>query len=146
LSTNDSDFARWKNEGLADDRMSLENGAVISQCTRWPLMIDPQLQGIKWIRNRIKNLRVVQLSQKRWLQTIIEAVQSGETVLIEGIGQVRSVTSYHAISSRNVMSHHFVVHRHEMFFRVVPECHSNITSLYMQCNTVGCGCNSGSRA
>ena len=53
----DSDFAKWKNEGLAADRISLENGAIVTQCSRWPLMIDPQLQGVKWIKGRVKNLK-----------------------------------------------------------------------------------------
>lgn len=84
---NDSAFAKWKNEGLAADRSSLENGAIITQCSRWPLMIDPQLQGIKWIRNRVKDLKVVQLSGKKWMRTICAAVSNGDTCMIEGVGQ-----------------------------------------------------------
>jgi len=87
ILANDSDFAKWKNEGLAADRVSLENGAIINRCSRWPLMIDPQLQGIKWIRNRVKNLKVVQLNTKRWMRKICEAVSNGDTVLIEGVGE-----------------------------------------------------------
>jgi ABC-type dipeptide/oligopeptide/nickel transport system ATPase component len=83
-----SDFARWKNEGLPADRMSLENGALMTQCTRWPLLIDPQLQGIKWLKNREgDNLQIVQIGQKRWLNTIVQAVQNGQTVVIENVGE-----------------------------------------------------------
>jgi dynein heavy chain len=32
--------------------MSTENATILTSCERWPLMIDPQLQGIKWIKNR----------------------------------------------------------------------------------------------
>jgi len=81
----DSDFAKWKNEGLAADRISLENGAIITQCSRWPLMIDPQLQGVKWIRNRFKDLRVVQTSQKKWLPAVLAAVSAGDACLIESL-------------------------------------------------------------
>ena len=48
--TNDAEVANWLNQGLPADRMSKENGAIITSCSRWPLIIDPQLQGIKWIR------------------------------------------------------------------------------------------------
>lgn len=34
------------------DRISVENGAVICNCKRWPLIIDPQGQGIKWLRQK----------------------------------------------------------------------------------------------
>jgi dynein heavy chain len=32
--------------------MSAENATVLTNSERWPLMIDPQLQGIKWIKNK----------------------------------------------------------------------------------------------
>lgn len=32
-------------EGLPADRMSTENATILTICERWPLMIDPQLQG-----------------------------------------------------------------------------------------------------
>jgi dynein heavy chain len=41
----DADIAQWSNEGLPGDRMSTENATVLTSCDRWPLMIDPQLQG-----------------------------------------------------------------------------------------------------
>jgi dynein heavy chain len=33
--------AGWKTEGLPADRISLENAAIITNCSRYPLMIDP---------------------------------------------------------------------------------------------------------
>ena len=30
--------------GLPADRISIENGAIITNCNRWPLIVDPQLQ------------------------------------------------------------------------------------------------------
>jgi len=40
-----SDQAGWNNEGLPADRMSLENASIVTSCKRYPLLIDPQLQG-----------------------------------------------------------------------------------------------------
>jgi len=42
----DADIAGWNNEGLPGDRMSIENATILTNCDRWPLMIDPQLQGM----------------------------------------------------------------------------------------------------
>eukprot|EP00904_Undaria_pinnatifida_P003150 jgi/Undpi1/12836/HiC_scaffold_7.g02503.m1 len=46
MLTSDSKVAEWQNERLPSDQISIENGGIITQCQRWPLMIDPQLQGI----------------------------------------------------------------------------------------------------
>ena len=34
------------------DNMSMENATILTNSVKWPLMIDPQLQSIKWIKNR----------------------------------------------------------------------------------------------
>ena len=52
IITDSGKNAKMMSEGLPADRMSLENGAIISLCTRWPLIIDPQEQGISWLRQR----------------------------------------------------------------------------------------------
>lgn len=44
LLADDAARARWGNEGLPTDPLSIENGAIITSAARWPLMIDPQLQ------------------------------------------------------------------------------------------------------
>uniref|UniRef100_A0A7S3JKK7 Uncharacterized protein n=1 Tax=Euplotes harpa TaxID=151035 RepID=A0A7S3JKK7_9SPIT len=80
--------AGWKNEGLPSDRVSLENASVIVSCSRWPLIIDPQLQGQKWIRGREGTaLNTLQLSQKGWMKKVEFAVTNGQILLIESIGQ-----------------------------------------------------------
>ena len=88
LLTDDATIAGWQNEGLPSDRMSTENATILTNCERWPLMIDPQLQGIKWIKNREgSELRIVRLGQRGYLDTIERAVSNGECVLIENIGE-----------------------------------------------------------
>lgn len=65
LLTDNATVATWQNENLPSDRMSTENATILTNCERWPLMIDPQLQGIKWIKTREgEELRVVRLGQK----------------------------------------------------------------------------------
>ncbi|KAI3360460.1 hypothetical protein L3Q82_002355 [Scortum barcoo] len=69
MLTDDATVAAWHNQGLPNDRMSTENAAILTTSERWPLIIDPQQQGIKWIRNRLgSELRVVQLGQKGYIR------------------------------------------------------------------------------
>uniref|UniRef100_A0A671UPK5 Dynein axonemal heavy chain 11 n=1 Tax=Sparus aurata TaxID=8175 RepID=A0A671UPK5_SPAAU len=86
MLTDDATVAAWHNQGLPNDRMSTENAAILTTSERWPLIIDPQQQGIKWIRNKLgPELRVVQLGQKGYLDVIEQALACGETVLIENL-------------------------------------------------------------
>jgi dynein heavy chain len=40
-------MAVWAEQDLPDDRFSKENAAIIEKASRWPLIIDPQLQASK---------------------------------------------------------------------------------------------------
>uniref|UniRef100_H2YYB5 AAA+ ATPase domain-containing protein n=1 Tax=Ciona savignyi TaxID=51511 RepID=H2YYB5_CIOSA len=86
LLTDEADIAAWNNEGLPSDRMSNENATILTNCQRWPLMVDPQLQGIKWIKNKYgKDLKVIRIGQRGYLDTIENALGVGDPVLIENI-------------------------------------------------------------
>ncbi|XP_078081541.1 dynein axonemal heavy chain 9 [Mustelus asterias] len=86
MLTDDADIAAWQNEGLPADRMSTENATILTNCERWPLMIDPQLQGIKWIKNKYgEDLRVVRIGQRGYLDIMEHALGAGEAVLIENL-------------------------------------------------------------
>jgi dynein heavy chain len=88
LLTDDATIAGWNNEGLPSDAMSTENATILTNSIKWPLMIDPQLQGIKWIKNRFgKSLTVIRLGQKNFLETVEECVSSGSVLLIENLGE-----------------------------------------------------------
>ena len=42
----DALVAGWVREGLPSDPTSIQNGTILTNSERWPLMLDPQLQGI----------------------------------------------------------------------------------------------------
>ncbi|KAI4543842.1 hypothetical protein MG293_006636 [Ovis ammon polii] len=86
MLTDDATIATWNNEGLPSDRMSTENAAILMHCERWPLMIDPQQQGIKWIKNKYgTDLKVTHLGQKGFLNDIETALAFGDVILIENL-------------------------------------------------------------
>ena len=88
LVTDDATVAGWNNEGLPSDRMSSENATILSTCERWPLMVDPQFQGIKWIKKKYGDaLKIVRLGAKGYLDTIERGVSNGDVVLIENMGE-----------------------------------------------------------
>ncbi|KAL2078484.1 hypothetical protein ACEWY4_026169 [Coilia grayii] len=88
MLTDDADIAAWSNQGLPSDRMSIENATILCNTERWPLIVDAQLQGIKWIKNKFgDNLKIIRLGQKGYLDVIELAVSNGDVLLIENIGE-----------------------------------------------------------
>lgn len=70
MLTDDATIAAWNNEGLPSDRMSTENATILTHCARWPLMIDPQQQGMKWIKNKYgTDLKVTHSGQKGYVKS-----------------------------------------------------------------------------
>uniref|UniRef100_A0A4X2M2C5 AAA+ ATPase domain-containing protein n=1 Tax=Vombatus ursinus TaxID=29139 RepID=A0A4X2M2C5_VOMUR len=88
MLTDDATVAAWNNEGLPSDRMSTENATILTHAERWPLMIDPQQQGIKWIKKKYgADLRILRLGQKGFLNAIENALAFGDVTLIENLDE-----------------------------------------------------------
>ncbi|OQR86425.1 dynein heavy chain [Achlya hypogyna] len=77
----------WNIMGLPADAFSTENGLFATMGRRWPLMIDPQGQANKWIKNMYKtaNLQIIKLSEKDFLRTLENAIRYGMPVLLENV-------------------------------------------------------------
>lgn len=77
----------WQNQGLPADDLSIENGIIMTSCIRAPLMIDPQSQANRWIKNMRKDmgLSVVKLTNQNFIRTLTLAIQSGGSLLIENV-------------------------------------------------------------
>ena len=82
-------IAGWVGEGLPSDRTSIENGTITCNSERWPLMCDPQLQGIAWIKEREakNNLQVVRMGAPKTADIMEKAIENGTSVLIENMGE-----------------------------------------------------------
>lgn len=58
--TDPTTVREWNIQGLPADSFSTENGIIVTRGTRWPLVIDPQCQAMKWIKMMEKqDLKVV---------------------------------------------------------------------------------------
>ena len=79
----------WNIAGLPADEVSVDNGVITKNTTRWPLAIDPQMQANKWIKNMEDQhgLRLIKLSDGRYLQTLEACVRNGNPLLLEDIGE-----------------------------------------------------------
>jgi len=52
LLVDDALVASWVRQGLPSDPTSVQNGTILTNSERWPLLMDPQLQGVLWIKER----------------------------------------------------------------------------------------------
>jgi len=80
---------QWNIDGLPTDSFSVDNGIIVFNARRWPLMIDPQGQANKWIRNMEKanNLQVIKLTDGNYLRALENSIQFGTPVLLENVGE-----------------------------------------------------------
>ncbi|XP_072807660.1 dynein axonemal heavy chain 6 isoform X4 [Vicugna pacos] len=79
------EIRQWNTDGLPRDLVSTENGILVTQGRRWPLMIDPQDQANRWIRNKEnKNgLKIVKLTDSNFLRILENSIRLGLPVLLE---------------------------------------------------------------
>lgn len=93
ILSDDAEICVWLHDGLQSDRMSIENGCIATSVHRWPLMVDPQLQGLDWIQHHAANARgtsnVVNISagQGDWVKKLAHATSNGFAVIITGISE-----------------------------------------------------------
>ncbi|XP_008412159.1 dynein heavy chain 12, axonemal [Poecilia reticulata] len=79
----------WNIAGLPSDSFSIDNGVIVSNSRRWPLMIDPQGQANRWVKNSEKenNLSVIKLTDGDYIRTLENCIQFGTPLLLENVGE-----------------------------------------------------------
>ena len=85
----------WQIHSLPTDQTSSENAVLcITSCessklSRWPLMIDPQGQAAKWIKaeQSRKGLKVIKMSDPKYIQKLSQAICNGTPILIDDVGE-----------------------------------------------------------
>uniref|UniRef100_A0A671XQT1 Dynein axonemal heavy chain 2 n=1 Tax=Sparus aurata TaxID=8175 RepID=A0A671XQT1_SPAAU len=77
----------WNTQGLPTDAFCTENAVITTQGNRWPLIVDPQGQALKWIKTmeRMRGLKVIDFQMPDYLQVLESAIQFGSPVLLQNI-------------------------------------------------------------
>jgi len=77
----------WNIAGLPTDDFSIDNGVIVDNSRRWPLMIDPQGQANKWVKNSEKDnkLQVIKLNNPDYVRIMENCIQFGHPILLEDV-------------------------------------------------------------
>jgi dynein heavy chain, axonemal len=93
LLASDFQSSTWQAESLPADRMSIENGAITCNASRWPLLIDPQSQGLRWLKINVaanakssnRKVILIQYREHGWIDKLSQAVQDGDIAILENL-------------------------------------------------------------
>jgi dynein heavy chain len=78
----------WNLQGLPSDSVSLNNGVMTVRGKRWPLMIDPQAQGNKWIKAKEQQfLKLLKITNPKMLLVLEGCIRTGSPLMLEDIGE-----------------------------------------------------------
>jgi len=73
----------WNLQGLPTDELSTQNGILTTRASRYPLMVDPQGQGLSWIRSKEAENNVKETSfQDRGFRVKLEQCMEGGLPLL----------------------------------------------------------------
>ena len=87
LLTTDQQISQWNIDGLPDDELSIQNGILTENASRWPLAIDPENQAIIWLKKKSGDgLKVLTFNNENYMKIVTLRVHNGGTVLIENVG------------------------------------------------------------
>ena len=103
----------WNISKLPNDKLSVENGIIIFNTRRWPLMIDPQSQATDFLKSygpkKKDNFQIVKATDPKMMDIIIQAVKFGNWILLENVGlsletSLEPILLQQKIESRNGVS------------------------------------------
>lgn len=82
-------ISEWNLQGLPNDELSTQNGIIVTKSSKYPIMIDPQSQGVFWIKNKeaINDMIVTSFDNKYFRNNLEDCISLGKPLLIQDILQ-----------------------------------------------------------
>uniref|UniRef100_A0A7S2W474 Dynein heavy chain n=1 Tax=Mucochytrium quahogii TaxID=96639 RepID=A0A7S2W474_9STRA len=79
----------WQIFGLPTDEISTNNAILATRGKRWPLMIDPQMQANRWIKQKESRngIECVKMTDPSMLRSLEAAVRNGKPLLLQDLGE-----------------------------------------------------------
>nr|CAH8856482.1 unnamed protein product [Trichobilharzia regenti] len=89
ILTNDVEVSKWNSEGLPPDELSVQNGILTVQSSRFPLCIDPQEQALNWIchKEEVNNLKIATFNDPDFLKQLELAIRYGIPFLFKDVDE-----------------------------------------------------------
>ncbi|MEW5298927.1 MAG: hypothetical protein WDW36_001997 [Sanguina aurantia] len=88
----------WKTEGMPADQLSMQNGVVILESRRSPLMIDPSAQASEWLKNHLNSpelsgnaVEVTTMHDPRFTTALELAVRFGKTLIVAEVDRIEPI-------------------------------------------------------
>ena len=74
-------------EGLPTDELSVQNGILTTKASRFPIMIDPQGQGLGWtrVKDLTNGLKETSFNDKAFRNTLEDCLALGNTLLLANV-------------------------------------------------------------
>jgi len=81
--TSDVEVGGWNAEGLPGDELSIQNGILTTRASRFALCIDPQLQAVTWLKNKLGDTLKVKTFNDDFQKFLEQCIQFGLPFLFE---------------------------------------------------------------
>uniref|UniRef100_A0A1I8GN74 Dynein heavy chain 10, axonemal n=1 Tax=Macrostomum lignano TaxID=282301 RepID=A0A1I8GN74_9PLAT len=89
ILTNDVEISKWTSEGLPPDELSIQNGILTTNASRFPMCIDPQQQALNWIKKKEEknNLKICTFNDSDFLKQLELAIKFGFPFLFQDVDE-----------------------------------------------------------
>eukprot|EP01039_Chlorochromonas_danica_P002781 gene2781-3035_t len=82
-----SDQLKWLEHGLPNDSLAIQNAILLERFHRFPLVIDPSGQALRFLLSKFSSQRIVKTSflDAAFLKTLVTAIRFGNPLLVEDV-------------------------------------------------------------